>query len=195
MIMNNKHNMQSYMIPIVTILIVDNMGYYGILWDNSLAIFIKKEETRNEFLVAIKKHRNHEGSNLAWRICSPSSLPVTFVKNGNVHGEKRTPAIHPPGTYQTFRKKNIGISRYTPYWYLHDWFSRRCPSPVKFVCLIPRCRTRGFGGSPWTFLLTVSCWSPKVVESHMESTHEFCWGWVRIDIPDISIVGGQIGLS
>ena len=89
-------------------------------------------------------------------------LRVICPEIGNVQWEKRTPAIHPPGTYQTIRKKHIGISGSTPYWYLHDWFSRRCPSPVKFVCLIPRCRTRGFGGSPWTFLLTVSCWSPRL---------------------------------
>lgn len=50
---------------IVTILIVDNMGYYGIFWDNSLGDLINKSQQRkNEEQVfgCNQKHRNHEHS-------------------------------------------------------------------------------------------------------------------------------------
>ena len=149
MIMNNKHNMQSYMIPIVTILIVDNMGYYGILWDNSLAIFIKKEETRNEFLVAIKniaimKDRIlHDAFAVHPPFLSLLSKMVMFMERrelrlfihlGHIKHLARKllgyQDIHDTDTYMTGSRADV-----------------HCPLS-SFDSLIPRCRTRGFGGSP-----------------------------------------------
>ena len=176
--MNNKHNMQSYMIPIVTILIVDNMGYYGILWDNSLAKFIKKEETRNEFLVALKNIAIMKIRSTFVHFC-----PYSESKDRILHDAF---AVHPPflsllskmvmfmerrelrlfihlGHIKHFARKILG------YQDIHhtDTYMTGSRADVhrplsSFDSLIPRCRTRGFGGSPWTFLLTVSCWSPRL---------------------------------